>query len=255
LNESISTSQYETRDNVLVLTSGLSGSSVVTALLSAAGYFTGDSTYKKKDYDTFENSLLVALNEQLLAYVGYGAEYSERVLSDKLEKIKALATGQDQAFDRQPFSEFVHSLKGHQPWLWKDPRLWATVPFWLEMLSDQPLKIVFVDRNMQQRWISEILRRNIQSYAYLQDYNQRIKAIVSDFANNNNIPLLSIEFDELIQNPEHTIAEVNSFLGTSLQLADLKRIYRLPLYKRPRGLRDLLLAMLIYLKNYSTRLR
>jgi hypothetical protein len=43
------------RKNVIILTSGLSGSSVLAGLIANAGYWVGDETFKKDDYDTFEN--------------------------------------------------------------------------------------------------------------------------------------------------------------------------------------------------------
>ncbi len=245
----------QVRHNIVVLTSGLSGSSVITALIARAGYSTGESTYHKPDYDTCENERLVSLNERLLEFADYGNKYSERVLGEKLELIKSLASNTSCELDLAPYRGFVDSLRNQQPWLWKDPRLWATFPFWLHLLENQPIKLVFVDRSMPQRWISEILRRNIQSYAYLKDYNKQIKSIILDIAEKNHLPLFEMEFDELILKPAHSIEKLNQFLGSSLEVSDLHQIYHLPLNTRPRGWRDFALALLIYIKNYSNRLR
>jgi hypothetical protein len=77
--------------NVIVLTSGLSGSSVLTSLVAKAGYWTGE-THKKHDYDTYENTELLDLNLKILAPAGskstldlvkaiaiYLKNYSERI--------------------------------------------------------------------------------------------------------------------------------------------------------------------------------
>ena len=47
--------------NTIILTSGLTGSSVLTGLLARGGFWAGDRTAKKKDYDTFENEELIRL--------------------------------------------------------------------------------------------------------------------------------------------------------------------------------------------------
>jgi len=54
------------KKNVIILTHGVSGSSVFAALLGRAGYWLGSETVQKPDYDTFENAALVALNYELL---------------------------------------------------------------------------------------------------------------------------------------------------------------------------------------------
>ena len=54
------------KHNVIILTHGISGSSVVSALLAQAGYWLGEETRIKPGYNTFENSSLVSINENLL---------------------------------------------------------------------------------------------------------------------------------------------------------------------------------------------
>src|SRR4030095_5715458 len=54
------------KKNVIVLTHGWSGSSMLAALLGTAQYWLGDETGEKSDYDTFENRRLVELNRQMM---------------------------------------------------------------------------------------------------------------------------------------------------------------------------------------------
>ena len=56
--------------NVIILTSGISGSSVLTGLISRAGYWLGDVTHKK-EYDTYENQELIDLDLQLFKQSEY----------------------------------------------------------------------------------------------------------------------------------------------------------------------------------------
>ncbi len=70
------------RANAVILTTGLSGSSVVTALLATQGYWLGRNTVFKSTahdrYDTYENARLVRLNERLFSAVGGLEDYAQR---------------------------------------------------------------------------------------------------------------------------------------------------------------------------------
>ena len=63
------------KKNVIILTYGLSGSSVLTGLLVRGGYWPGAKTYVKPDYDTFENVRLIELNKQLFAAAKFSGNY------------------------------------------------------------------------------------------------------------------------------------------------------------------------------------
>lgn len=126
--------------NVIVLTSGLSGSSVVTNLLSKAGYWLGVSTCVKADYNTYENSQLVYLNDLLLKAVGYDANYSRSVKPDKVIEVGALFS----SINLAPFKEFIDICEDSGPWLWKDPRLWVTMPFWVQLLEKDSFQVVLL---------------------------------------------------------------------------------------------------------------
>ena len=78
-----------TRPNVIILTSGITGSSVLSGFLAHSGYWAGDTTHKK-EYDTFENAELIALNLKILQQAGY-----RRVLRDDLRERERLRDVED----------------------------------------------------------------------------------------------------------------------------------------------------------------
>jgi len=237
--------------NIIILTSGLSGSSVVTHLVSRAGYWTGESTCEKVDYNTYENSQLVYLNDLLLKAVGYDKDYSIVVKPEKFLEVEQLID----TLDLLPFKAFLAECNQSEPWLWKDPRLWVTLPFWMHLLEPDSFKVVVVDRSISQRWISELLRRNIQTFQYCSLYNNKIKSIISSFLERYDLDGCEVLFDDLIQEPEKVLLKLNQFIGSSLSVEDLRAIYNKPLYKKARGVKSLCLAVVIYLKNYRLRLR
>lgn len=237
--------------NIIILTSGLSGSSVVTHLISKAGYWLGDSTCQKSDYNTYENSTLVGLNKTLLQAVNYDREYSVVARLDKVLEVEQLIN----SIDLQPFNDFLDQCEQSGPWIWKDPRLWVTMPFWMHLLDPEMFQVVIVDRSTSQRWISELLRRNVQTLGYCSDYNATIRTLIDSFVVQFKIDKCELVFDDLIKQPEKTIIKINQFLECSLDVDDLQAIYKKPLYQKTRGIKSLFLAVLIYLKNYRDRLR
>jgi hypothetical protein len=117
--------------NVIILTSGLSGSSVLTGLISRAGYWIGDETFRKAEYDTNENKELIELNLRLFGEAGYKGNYLLEFSQPAMNAIAAL----EGKIDLSAYRSFVTKCDEHGPWIWKDPRLWLTIRFWKNLLD------------------------------------------------------------------------------------------------------------------------
>jgi hypothetical protein len=237
------------KPNVIILTSGISGSSVLTGLIARGGYWIGTSTHKK-EYDTYENQQLIDLDLQLFQHAGYTGNYAMEFSADAIERIASLGA----TLDDRPFREFLQTCDLHSPWLWKDPRLWLTIRFWRNFLNLEECRFVLLTRNFSHHWVSGILRRHIRSYGSMKRYEQSIRDSITGFLNSNGLPYLHITFENLVVRPEETIGELNAHLGADLSVKDLAAVYRKPLYKAPRSSNvDFVKAVLIYIKNYSER--
>lgn len=235
--------------NIIILTVGLTGSSVLTALLAKAGYWLGEATKKKPTYDTFENSTLVDVNKQIFRQVGYEGHYEMEFSQEALDLIEQTAG----RVDLVPYQEFVSMCDRNSPWIWKDPRLWLTIRFWDKVIDISEYKFIVVTRGLTQTWISTLLMRQIQSYSYCQRYTEQVNASIVDYLSENKADFVKVEFEDLICRPESAIEELNRFLDISLSVDDLRAVYRKPLYKKPRGFFDFVCALLIYVKNYRIR--
>lgn len=245
-----STPKQETmKPNVIVLTSGLTGSSVLTGLIARQNYWTGVGTFKK-EYDTFENIDLIRLNKQLMAEAKFRGRYEVEFNQDVIDRIADL----NPALNGEPYREFLAECGCHEPWIWKDPRLWLTIRYWGNLIDWKRCKVIVLTRNMSRAWVSMTLRRVIQSYGAFKRYESAIERSNLEFVNAYGIDVLRISFDELICKPENSLDRLNRFLGTDLSLADLQTVYQSKLYRAPRGsLLDLMKAVLIYAKNRSDR--
>jgi hypothetical protein len=239
------------KKNVIILTSGLTGSSVLTGLIARAGYWTGEQTFKKSDYETYENSELIALNLRLFREARYAGNYLMEYSPSAIERIAGLGS----ATDRRPYESFVARCNAHQPWIWKDPRLWLTIRFWKHTLDTDRCRFVIFTRGLMQSWISSILRRQITTYRYARIYETHIQRSAVAFLEGNGLPYLHLNYEDLILHPSKAIARLNAYLDTRLTLGDLEAVYHKPLHRNPRNsAMKHVKAMLIYLKNYPERL-
>jgi len=243
--------QPAARDNIIILTGGLTGSSALAGLLGAAGYWSGEDTFKKRDYNTYENAELIRLNRQLMHRAPVGEEYTKRFVPQAIENISALV-------GREPDTEYralVAVCESHAPWMWKDPRLWLTIRFWSPLLPWRRIRVLLLSRDPVQSWISCTQRRQIQTYEYSRRYNESIQRSLREFLDAHSIRYLPVLFEDLIVTPEKEVDRLARFLDADISMEHLRTTYDGPLYRKAKSTSDAIEAGLIYLKNYRERLR
>lgn len=76
-------------NSIIILTHGWTGSSVFSGLLGRAGYWLGEATAKKSDYDTFENAGSVRLNQRWMETVAPDLRYEQRFDAADPEQVSA----------------------------------------------------------------------------------------------------------------------------------------------------------------------
>ena len=226
--------------NVIILTGGISGSSVLTGLIARAGYWLGDDT-KKVAYDTYENSKLVDLNMQILQQSGYFWRDVVDIPSPSIEKIGDVS----KSLDISMYKEFVQQCDDHQPWLWKDPRLCYTIFFWKRMVDFRKCKFILMMRDLKQTWTGMIVRGKFAIPIDKLDIIHRDCINASyNFVKREGVQYYGLTFEDLITSPEESIDDINKFIGTHLAISDLRAIYRGPLHRTRWSKRDFFKAKL-----------
>jgi hypothetical protein len=237
------------KQNVVILTSGITGSSVLAGFLARSGYWAGDVT-KKKEYDTFENQELVDLNLKIFQEAGYTGKYVTESSPEVLAQIDSLYG----RIDDSPYRRFLQRCEDRRPWIWKDPRLWLTFGFWRHLLDLDDCRFVVLTRSLMQGWLSLTLRRQVMGYRAFKRQERHVERSIVEVLSGNHLPYLQLSYDELIARPEQTVGRLNGFLGAGLDVKDLQAVYSKPLYVAPRApIASCAKALLIYLKNYSQR--
>ena len=239
--------------NVIILTTGISGSSVITGFLTKAGLWAGDDTVYKDNitgkYETFENRKLVELNDSLFETIGVDFEGKARYDANARDRFNNIYS----EIDTTKYLDFVDECNAHSPWIWKDPRLFLTIGFWKNCLDLSNTKVVVLHRNSYELWKSLTIKRIIYSYNYLKNSEDKTRHMLLDYLKDNNFSYISLEYDQFTRDPDTSIKKLNGFIGTDLKKENWDKIYR-PSSKFS-GYKRALLAYLIYIKNYTTRIR
>ena len=235
--------------NIIVLTHGWTGSSVFSGLLGKAGFWLGAETVAKPDYNTHENADLVVHNNRLLHQLSPSLNHEHRFDPGDVHSMAARA----RSLDLAPYRAFVQACDAHKPWVWKDPRLTWTIRVWAEVLDLQNTAFLVLTRDPVQAWVSANQRRHIQSHAFTRQYNGGITACNLQFLQERQLPYLQLSFEDLLLQPEATLARMNQAYGLSLTMQALQSVCNIPLYRKSRRWTDVVHASLIYVKNFGER--
>lgn len=215
------------KKNIIILTGGLSGSSVLAGLLATKGYWLGSET-KKIRYPTNENSRLVDLNIEILQRSGYGWDDAVDIPPPSVASIQAIAGQADLAH----FKSFVAECHDNSPWLWKDPRLCYTIYFWKNFLDLSNCKFILMSRDIQQAWTGIVLKGKMPiTFDDLNVVETNCLEHSKAFFKQENLDFLPVVFEDLLVDPQKTIQQLNAFLEIDLNLQDFISVYKGPLYK------------------------
>jgi hypothetical protein len=239
--------------NVIVLTTGISGSSVITGFLAKSGLWAGDETVYKDNatgtYETYENKKLVVLNESLMREASLDFDPKVRYNKEAREKFDNLYL----QIDTQKYIDFMEECELHSPWIWKDPRMLITIGFWKNLIDFSNTKVILLHRNSYEIWKSQTIKRTIFSYRYLKKSEDKTRMEVTRYLEDNDFSFISVEYDNFTQKPLPQIKLINDFIGADLSVKDWNEIFRKT--SKISRIKRTVLAYLIYLKNYKQRIK
>lgn len=231
------------KKDVIILTSGMSGSSVLAGLISQAGYWLGDET-SKAPFETYENKELIDLNIQILRATNYFWRDVVDIPGPFIDRISCLSSH----LELYPYKKFVEKCENHHPYLWKDPRLSYTIYFWEQFLDLSRCKFFLMTRDVKQSWTGGILRaKRPIALRELEIIEKNCIQAAKKFAEKHGVSFLHITFEDLIAEPERTLKQINDYIGANLDLTCLQKIYKGSLRKVRWSLLDFWKANLYFL--------
>ncbi|WP_150112196.1 hypothetical protein [Desulfonatronovibrio hydrogenovorans] len=229
--------------NLIILTTGSSGSSVLAGTIGSKGLWLGDET-KKLGFDTYENAELVDLDIEILRLSGFNRYDCNDIPGPGIERIERLAKNPD-GLDR--FVRFVQKSQEHSPWLWKDPRLSFTIHFWAHFLDLKNINFIFIEREPDQSYTGLILKRKIpMSYSQHNLMNDNYKKSCSVFFCRYGLSYLHLTFEDFLVEPDEYLQRISSHLDLDISLSDLRKIYKGKLHQKRWSGTDFFKARILY---------
>ena len=210
------------RRNVLVVGMARSGTSLVASIFGAAGYYLGQRLRQADDANPlgyYQSEELTTLDAELLHRVGFPfhntwirGDIPEDAVA-AIEKLEVLPEHR----------AFVARFDQHSPWAWKDPRLCATLGFWLKAIDLDRVCAVLVRRDpagiyhsfRARNWITpenplsrrEVYRRIDRHIGWAHDALTRF-----------SIPYAEIWYEDLLRTPHEVIQRINRVAEARLTL-------------------------------------
>lgn len=185
--------------NIIILTTGRSGSSVLAGLLAGGDRYWVDkaSIPKRKGYPfgDFENPELIRLNKLLYTHLDYPnpALHCLKGGTVAVDDLKALWHRADSG----PFRRFVSTCEQNRPWLWKDPRLAYTIFYWSNLIDIEQTQFVQIARDRHEIFLS--LSKSGIKYTKKEVYRfaEMKEGIIAAFFSENRISVLRIDYQDL----------------------------------------------------------
>ena len=219
------------KKNIIIITPGQSGSSVLAGVIATQGYWLGEDT-KKLSFDTHENAGLVDLNIKILEMMGFKGVLKTDMSRDFFAKMKRIAG----SIDSDPFRRFINECDAHSPWIWKDPRLSFTIHLWDQLMDMKKCKFILITRDLVQDFAGSVLKRkSALSLRERKTLSEKYKTSWNLFFENRGLDCFKCTFEDMLLDPEAFLERLNPFLDTTLTVADVKSVYEGELYKKRYG--------------------
>lgn len=214
--------------NVIVVGAPRSGTSLTSAIFARQQYFVGGAArpavVQGDDYNPFgyfEADDLIERNVALFRRVGYEFHNSwlfDPISADAVDRIAQLVP---EAADH----ELLARYGARAPWLWKDPRLCLTLPYWARFVDPANTAVLLILRDpddvywsfRRKGWCSsgEPARR-----AALERIEQHMQAAQSA-VDCLSIPKLTIAYEDFRNRPVLLARQLSDLTGLRLSVADL----------------------------------
>ena len=206
MNTVLPEGRHEPGRPVVVLGMHRSGTSVVSRVINLLGLplCRDDDLISGQDNPTgyWESGSLVKFNDRLLKMFG-GSWVFPPQLSRNWENAPRVAASRGEG------ARVFRRVYPSEEWVWKDPRACLTLPFWRTVWRESPV-VLFVSREPVEIYLSLRKRDGLgkaHSIALWERYTR--SALLAA----HGLPMVTISYDQLMQDPSGTIATLREDLA------------------------------------------
>jgi hypothetical protein len=214
--------------NVIIIGMARSGTSAIAAIFARRGYYMGDSREEHiregdshNPFGYFEADDVIDMNVEVLRRVGYEHHNTwlfEQIPASAIDEIRNLTPTYEHR-------RFVDGYNQRSPWLWKDPRLCFTLPYWWKLMSPAKTGVVVVRREplhvyrsfRRMGWCppGEAARR-----ALIELVEQHVAAAMTA-AEGLAIPHMSVDYADFKRAPDALACRISELFDIEVSVEDL----------------------------------
>lgn len=214
--------------NALIVGPPRSGTSLASSIFARVGYHVGSiraANYRLGDdhnpFGYFEADEVVEHNARLLRRVGYRFHntWTFEPISASEEAQFAVLEADDQ--DR----ELVRGYEDHAPWLWKDPRMCLTLPYWWRFMDPDRTVVYLTTRDPVDAYASFRRKGWCRSGA---GERRRVGRLVEHHIESArqtvaslNIPHIRVHYTDYSTDPEGVAERISEAFEIDVSSADL----------------------------------
>lgn len=213
------------QQNVIVVGMARSGTSMTADLFQRHGYFVAAEQAELRSGDKFnpsgywEASRLLDANREVLRASGY--THDNTWMFPPIGESCAARVWTLDPLDGH--RELIHLYEQNRPWVWKDPRLCFTLPYWWRLMDPSRTSVLLITRDED-----EILR-SFQRVGWRRDLDPKrlticIRQHISAARNaitQLSIPHLEIDYSDFRHRPEQLAQELKIHFGFVCSSPDL----------------------------------
>jgi len=214
--------------NVIIVGSPRSGTSMTTRIFAQNNYFVAEEAstqlrqgdeYNPSGY--WEAEPLIQANVDVFSAAGF--DYDNTWLYDAISKQQA-----EKIYQISPLEQhrsLVNTYYQNSPWVWKDPRLCYTLPYWWQLMDPDNTGVLLLKREPEEiyqsflrlKWRSGSTAEKETTLKLIQDHLDAAEAAVKKL----NIPHIVVNYADFGKAPHQTVAAINKFFNLALTAADL----------------------------------
>ena len=214
--------------NVIVVGMPRSGTSMTSSIFANCGYFVTENNdtelrasdeYNPTGY--WEADSLIKSNAEIFTAAGYPHDntwlYSS-ISSEQAQKISKL----------KPTIEHINLVQkynNNRPWLWKDPRLCYTLPYWWPLFDSDSTKVLFLKRDPKEiynsftrlKWRTGSTEDKNDVYTRIDNHMAAVESALKTY----KIPHIVINYSDYKEHDDETAKKLSRFFGVDLKKEDL----------------------------------
>lgn len=214
--------------NVIVVGMPRSGTSLTAGIFPPKGYYIGDRSKAflregndHNPFGSFEADDLIAENVRVLQAVGFDFHNTwlfEPISSEQIARIADVPV-------LSSHRDFVRAYEQRAPWVWKDPRLCVTLPYWWRLIDPERTVVVFVRRDPNAIYLSFLRRGWCQPgraereavLARVQQHTDAATAAIESL----DIPHAVVDHEEYMRAPAAVAHRLSVLCDLSISVDDL----------------------------------